>query len=164
MPDLYQTTQQHKALAQAVREALGDDEQAIADTIEGLTVLDDAIAAALREARNTAAMREGLTDLMNEMRKRAERLDYRVERLMAAALQAAQECGITKITAADFTASVGKSQGKVVIVDEAQLPKECLRTKYEINRSYIHDQLLTGVAVPGAELSNPKPHWTVRTV
>jgi hypothetical protein len=113
VPDLYQATQQHKALAQAVREALGDDETAIA---------------------------------------------------MVAALQAAQECGIAKIKAPDFTASVGKSQGKVVIVDEERLPNQAFRTKREINRSWIRDQLLTGVDVAGAELSNGETHWTVRTV
>ena len=164
MPDLYQATQQHKALVQTVRGALGDDETAIADTIEGLTVLDDAIAATIREARYTDAMRAGLSDLMETLRKRSERLKARSERLMAAALQAAQECGIKKITAPDFTANVGQSQGKVVFVNESLLPQDCFRTKYEINRSLIRDRLLTGVDVPGAELSNPEPHFTVRSL
>jgi phosphoribosylaminoimidazole-succinocarboxamide synthase len=164
LPDLYQATQQHKALAQAVRETLGDDETAIADTIEGLTILDDAIAATIREARAAAAMRNGLLELMTRMKERAERLDYRAQRLMAAALQAAQECGIKKITAPDFTAGIGQSKGKVVIVDEALLPDYCFRTKREIDRAYVRDELLTGVDVPGASLSNPEPHWTVRSV
>lgn len=164
MADLYHATREHLALVQAVRDALGDDEQAIADTIEGESRIEDAIAATIRESRAIAAMRDGLTDLMNLMKKRAERLNARCERLEAAALQAAEECGVTKITVPDFTASIGAGQGKVVIVDEAQLPQDCLRTKYEINRSLIRERLLTGVDVPGAELSNPISHWIVRVV
>ena len=165
MPDLYHATQEHKALVQAIRDALGDDadEQTVADTVEGESTIEDAIAATIREARATLAMRNGLVELMEDMEKRAKRLAYRSERLMTAALQAALECNIPKVQGNDFTASVGQSKGKVVISDEAQLPDEAFRTKREVNRSWIRDQLLTGVEVPGASLSNPEPHWTVRT-
>ena len=109
-------------------------------------------------------MRNGLVELMEDMEKRAKRLAYRSQRLMTAALQAALECNIPKVQGDDFTASVGQSKGKVIISDEAQLPDEAFRTKREVNRSWIRDQLLTGVEVPGAEISNGEPNWTIRTL
>ena len=164
MPDLYHATQEHKALVQAIRDALGDnaDERTLADTVEGESKIEDAIATTIRESIASTALADGLGELMEKMKKRAARLHYRSERLMAAALQAAQETGVKKVIAPDFVASVGQSKGKVVIVDEAQLPDDAFRTKREVDRSWIRDLLLTGVDVDGAELSNPSPNWVVR--
>ena len=153
----------HIGLRDALREAYpGEEDAALADTLEGLSELPEAIAAVINSALIREAMAAGIALRIKELQSRKTRLEVGAEKLRDAALYVMGEAGLNRVDDPGFTISVGKSQPAVVITDEERLPKDCFRIKYEINRAYIRDQLLTGVEVDGAELSNPKLHLTVR--
>ncbi len=154
----------HIGLRDALREAYpGEEDAALADTLEGLSELPEAIAAVIDSALTREAMAAGIALRIKELQSRKTRLEVGAEKLRDAALYVMGEAGLNRIDDPGFTLSLGKSQPAVVVTDEAALPDEAFRTKREVNRSWIRDQLLTGVEVSGAALSNPKLHLTVRT-
>jgi hypothetical protein len=157
----------YRAVAERIKaEFPGEDEENLRDTILGETYLDDTIAAVLREAGAREAMAEGLKDLIARMTQRKQRLEVTAERLKHAALWATQEAGLPpKISAPDFMASiVTPKHGKVIITSQAALPDQYIRRKVEENpdKKAIGEALGRGEMVPGAELGNPEPHWTIR--
>lgn len=155
---------------QRVREALlavfpelADDEQALADTLEGETDLADAVAALIRGARQDEAFEEAGAKIAAEQRERATRYGLRAMKQRDAALSLMQAAGLSKIERPDFTASVGKGRGKVVIADEAALPDAFFRVSRSPDKTAIGRALNDNQMVPGALLSNAEPTLTVRT-
>jgi hypothetical protein len=144
----------------------GEDEETLCNTILGETYLDEAIMAVLREAQTRVAMAEGLDRLIDKMRARQTRLEATAERLKHAALWAAQEAGLpAKISAPDFTASIVTPKfGKVVITDQTRLPARYVRTTTVTSADMraIGQDLKLGEIIPGAELGNRTPFWTIR--
>jgi hypothetical protein len=166
----YATPASHIAEWQRVREMLlasfpelADDEQALADTLEGETGLTDAVAALIRAAREDEAYEEAGAKIAAEQRERAARFGHRAMKRREAALSLMQAAGLSKLERPDFTASVGHSRGKVVITDEAALPDAFFRISRSPNKTAVGDALKAGQEVPGALLSNAEPTLTVRT-
>ncbi len=167
MPNIRRALNDYTSVkARILAEYPEEDEHTLQDTISGETYLDDAIAVVLREAEATKAEAEtGLQELINALTCRKERKLARACRLKDLALWAAQEAGLKKIGAPDFTASiVTPEHGRVIITDEKALPRQYIKTvstetpmKKEITAA-----LANGADIPGAELSNPQPHWTIR--
>lgn len=168
MPDIRRALADHRHVAERIRaEFPGEDEEYLGDTIAGETYLDEAVAALLREKLAVEAMaKDGLKKRMIEMADRLQRLLDRADKLGALALWAAQEAGLPpKIMAPDFTASiVTPKHGKVIITAQAALPDRYIRRKVEESpdKKAIGEALAGGEMVPGAELANPEPHWTIR--
>jgi hypothetical protein len=142
---------------------LAEDEQALADTLEGETSLIDAAASLIRSAIDDEAFEEACTNLAAEKEERAARFGRRAAKLREAALALLQAADLPKLEQPDFTASVGKSRGRVVISDETALPDAMFRTTRAPDKTAIGDALKDGQTVPGALLSNPEPTLTVRT-
>ncbi|WP_336800344.1 siphovirus Gp157 family protein [Kaistia sp. MMO-174] len=142
---------------------LADDEQALADTLEGETSLIDAAASLIRSALDDEAFEEACAKLAAEKRDRATRFGQRAMKQREAALALLQAADIPKLEQADFTASVGKSRSKVIIADEGALPEDFIRVARSPDKTAIGDALKDGKTVPGALLSNPEPTLTVRT-
>lgn len=142
---------------------LAEDQQALADTLEGETSLIDAAASLIRAALEDEAFEEACAKLAAEKRERAARFGQRALKRREAALSLLQAADIPKLEQADFTASVGKSRGKVIVADEAALPDAMFRTTRSPDKTAIGEALKDGKTVPGALLSNPEPTLTVRT-
>lgn len=164
MPDLYKATMEHKAIVTRIRDMFPDeDDAALADTIEGASNLKEALTYALRLAREAEAFARAIETLKDELDERRRRYELKAEKLRSAALQAAVECGETKIVAPDFTASVSPGKRKVIITDETAVPDAMCRIKREPNRTAIMDAIAAGLKPTYATLSNPIPFWTLRT-
>lgn len=162
--DLGAAVSTHKALVERVRQMFPDeDEESLADSIEGLTTLDDAIFAVLRAAQEREAMALALREtIIKQMVSRARRFEETATSMRLACLHAIQECGLkTPLRAPDFTVSVGAVKPRVIVKDEALLPAHLCRVKREPDKVAIGKALAAGQVVPGAELGNAMPSLSI---
>lgn len=163
--DLGAAVSTHKALVEQVRAMfLSEDEESLADTIEGLTTVDEAIFAVLRAAQEREAMALALREtIVKNMVARARRFEETAASMRLACLHAIHECGLkTPLRGPDFTVSVGVGKPKVIVKDEALLPDHLCRVKQrEPDKVAIGKALAAGQEVPGVELGNPMPSLSI---
>ena len=140
------------------------DEQTLADTLEGISDLHDAIAAIVRAALTDEALVYGLKDRIKEMQERLERLGIRASTRRQIARDAMVENDIPTINAADLTVSIRKGQPRLLIIDEAVIPASYWEPgDPKLNRQALMADLKDGGIVTGAYLSNAEPVLSVRS-
>lgn len=154
-----------KALADAMRPAIGEDDDALADLIEGET---DALEAASRLLRwmgerqaNIAALKAYEADLSG----RRKRLEDGVATGRAALSRFMEEVGLSKLERPEATLSIREAGPSVVYAidfDPEGLPEELRRWKCEADKHAVKAALEAGAEVPGARLTNGGAVLTVR--
>lgn len=154
-----------KALADAMRPAIGDDDDALADLIEGES---DALEAASRLLRwmgerqaNIAALKAYEADLAG----RRKRLEDGVATGRAALSRFMETVGLTKLERPEATLSLreaGPSVSYAIDFDPERLPEELRRWKCEADKHAVKAALEAGETVPGATLNNGGSVLTVR--
>lgn len=102
----------------------GLDEETLADTIEGLTSLPDIVEAIIRSALADEALAAGLKGRIEDMQGRLQRLSERASSRRGMARDVMVDAGLKKITAPDFTASIRAGSVSLLVVDEAQIPRD----------------------------------------
>ena len=148
---------------------LGDDEQALLDTLDGISDLDEQIALVMRDALDRETQATALQAMIDAwLVERIEPMKARVERLNGGAktrknvvFNAMQTAGMRNLKLPDMTLSIGRGKAKVVITDEAALPDDMMRIKREPDKLAIATELMNGRAVEGAMLGNPQAFLTV---
>lgn len=143
---------------------LSDDNQALLDTLDGLTDLSEVIAVFVRSADDDLALAAGCGDRIDELGTRKSRFLARAEtkrRLIQAALERA---GLKKVEHPEFTAFTRASAPTVIITHEDAITADYLTQKVVtgINKNKIKSDLLDGKQVPGARLSNGGTTLTIR--
>jgi hypothetical protein len=139
------------------------DEATLADTVEGLTDLNEVVAAVVRSALLYEAMAEGLKGHIATLQERLRRLTERADARRQIARDAMLEVDIRKVTAPDFTVSVRPGLPALVVSDEAAIPAAYwVPREPRLNRLDLLNDLKKGVPVAGAQLSNPEPVLSVR--
>jgi hypothetical protein len=140
------------------------DEQTLADTLEGLTDLNEVIAAIVRAAVTDEALSDGLRVRIGEMLERQARLDDRAAKRRQIACEAMAGASIKKITAPDLTISLRAGSPSLVVTDETALPQTYwVPRKPRLDRQSLQTDLKRGITVAGATLSNSEPVLSVRT-
>jgi hypothetical protein len=140
------------------------DADTLADTLEGITDLHEMIAAVIRSALVDEALGSGLRARLADMKERQSRLEVRASKKRELALQAMNEAGLTKLEQQDFTASSRAGVPALVVVSEQSIPEAYwLAQPPKLDRQGLLGELKRGGAIPGVELSNPKPALMVRT-
>jgi Gp157 protein len=140
------------------------DDETLADTLEGITDLHEMIAAVIRSALVDEALGSGLRTRLDDMKERQSRLKVRASKKHELALQAMNETGLTKLEQPDFTASTRAGVPALVVVSEQNIPEAYWLTQApKLDRQGLLGELKRGSAIPGVELSNPKPVLMVRT-
>ena len=140
---------------------LASDEETLADTLEGVSRLPEAIAAVIRSALDDEADCTSIAERIKQLQTRRKRLEDRADRKRALALHFCQEGRLPRIPAPDFTASVSMTKGRVIIT--GQVDDKWMRIKKEEDKTKIGEALRAGQTVSGAELSNPMPTLVIRT-
>lgn len=155
----------HQALrARLLAEDPDLDEETLADTLEGLTDLNEIIAAILRAALNDEAFADGLKTRIAEMQGRLERLAERASKRRQIAREAMIDADIKKIMAPDLTVSLRLGNPGLTIIDEASIPATYWTPRTpRLNRQELLSDLKQGRLVAGALLSNPESIISVRT-
>jgi hypothetical protein len=140
------------------------DDETLTDTLEGITDLHEMIAAVIRSALVDEALGSGLRARLDDMKERQSRLEVRASKKRELALQAMNETGITKLEQPDFTASTRAGVPALVVVSEQTIPQGYwLMQSPKLDRQALLGELKRGSAIPGVELSEPKPVLMVRT-
>jgi hypothetical protein len=164
--DLKAEARSHAELRERIKEAFGltDDDQALADTLEGESSFQDLCIAALREAKAREAMAEGLATLVKDMQTRRGRLEHSAERIRALVAGAMMDAGERKFVADDMTISVRDGKSNPTVSDAARLPDrfKMVTTIVKPNMDAIRDAIAHGDVPEGVEISNGGPVLTVR--
>ena len=110
------------------------------------------------------ALGSGLRARLDDMKERQSRLEVRASKKRELALQAMCEAGLAKLEQPDFTVSARAGVPALVVVSEPSIPETYWLTQPpKLDRQALLGELKRGGAIPGVELSNPKPVLMVRT-
>ncbi len=155
-----------KVLAAALRaQGFLDDEDLIADTIEGETDALEAVSAVLRWKAEQDAMALALKTHEGDLVARRRRFEERSTGARVAIAAFMDQCGLTKLERPEATLSLRQGNQAVVRSPDFSadvLPDDLVRTKREPDAAAIKAALEAGREVPGAVLSNGAPVLTVR--
>jgi len=139
------------------------DDVTLADTLEGLTDLNEIVAAVVRSALVDEALAEGLKGHIQLLEERLRRLVERAEAQRRIARDAMAEVDLKRVAAPDFTVSLRPGSPALVAVDEAVIPAPYWQPREpRLDRAGLLNDLKHGAAVGGVALSNPEPVLSVR--
>ena len=144
--------------------AVDDDEELVADALEGQSDIIEAIEKALDEIDMVDVLIEGLSIKIAEFTERRTALKNRGSRLRALIEQAMLMTERQKLILPTATLSLTKRQPGVVIIDESAIPAQYFVTPVPVprlDRAALKEALKEG-SVIGAELDNGSVSLTVR--
>jgi hypothetical protein len=139
------------------------DERTLADTLEGLTEFNQALAATVRAILKDETDASVLGLLMDEMAERRDRFKARADKRRQIVRDAMLDADMAKLTMPDFTATVRTAPPHVVVVDETAIPQTFFEMRPHLRKRELLDALKDGATIEGAELSNPGMTLSVRT-
>jgi hypothetical protein len=140
------------------------DDETLADTVEGLTDLNEILAAIVRAALADEALAVGLKGRMAEMEERFQRLQERAAKRRQVVKDTMVELDLKKLTAPDFSASVRPGMPALLVIDEAAVPSIYWEPREpRLDRQGLLAELKQGAEITGVTLSNPEPVLSVRT-
>lgn len=142
---------------------LAEDEEALTDTLDGITDTGDFIARICRQAREDEAMASGLATMLRDMGERKSRLMSRAEKRRAIAMALMNAIGERRIVRPDMTITVQPGRMAVVVTDDTALPDSLCKVERRPDKPAIREALERGEAVAGAVLSNGTETLTIRT-
>jgi hypothetical protein len=165
-PYLDRHTVTAKGLANALREGgFGDDEDLIADVIEGETDAMEAVSRLLRWMNERQATAQSLKALEADYAARRKRFEEAVKSARGALARFMDETGLTKIERPEATLSMRQGSPSVIYpadLDPETLPEKFRRWTCEADKAAIKDAMLAGEEVPGLTLSNGGTSLAVR--
>jgi len=139
------------------------DEQALADTVEGLTDLHEIITAIIRAALADEALAMGLKSRIADMQERLDRLQDRACKRRQIAKDVMVELDLKKIAAPDFSVSIRPGLPSLMVIDEAAVPSIYWQPSApRLKRQELLGELKEGAEIEGVALSNPEPVLSVR--
>jgi hypothetical protein len=140
------------------------DEETLADTLEGLTNLNEMLAELIRSALEDEALKSALSTRLSDMRARLERLETRARKKRHLASRIMSDATIPKITAGDFTASLKQGAPAVDVLDEAKIPPAYWKPQPpKLDKQGILAALKAGVVIDGTALTAQAMQLSVRT-
>jgi hypothetical protein len=160
---------QHLAAHQYLREELLKqfpeiDEDALRDTVEGLTSLPDILANILRGHLEEVALVTALRRRIGDMQERAARLELRAEQKRALVLAVMERADMRKLVQPDFSAFLRSASPALIVLNEAQIPEPFWRPQPpKLDRREVLEALKAGQSVPGAALGTSTSALSVRT-
>ena len=159
-----ETTKHHLARERLLADYPNIDEETLCDTLEGITDLNEMIAAVIRSALVDEALQSGLRTRLADMKSRLARLEERGSKKRALALEAMTEAGLKKLEQPDFTASARAGLPALVVLEEDLIPEGYwVPQSPKLDRQSLLTDLKRAGHIPGTEFSNPKPIVSVRT-
>lgn len=157
LPSLYALTEQYRSL-QALAASEDCDEQALADTLEGLQgdiQIKGANVAAVY--LNMVAMHSAMIDAAKRITERAGVLDRKAEHLRQYLKTAMQATGVTKIETPELVAAIRKNPPSVAVTDEGAVPDRFKVTPEppppRVDKKAVLAALKAGEDVPGCSLN-----------
>lgn len=141
---------------------LADDEQALADTLEGESDLTDKLTEIIISAIEDDADAEKNKALAKRYQDRAGCCTARSQKKRDIVLLVMGDASIKKIPSPYCTISRCAGTPGVQVIDEALIPKEFLRIKSSPDLKAIKEALKEAGSVPGCTLKNASETLSVR--
>ncbi|GHA15404.1 hypothetical protein GCM10007989_07720 [Devosia pacifica] len=165
--DLRRQTEAAKDLMRALREHGADeDDDLVADAIEGETSLHEALCAAIEQDDEDDALEIGLKAVRDRFDSRLASIKARRERRKALIEQALLAAEQTTIKLPAATLSIAKRAPSPVIINEADIPArffvEQARPAPKLDKKALTQALRDGEEIAGATLDNGTVSLTVR--
>jgi hypothetical protein len=165
--DLAAHTVLWNALRQSLAEASGLDEDELFDSLDGELDLADGLRRLVRKRRQICADVDALKQMIKEMTERKLRLEKTADSISNAVVHAMSAAGIKKLSAPDFSVSLGYGKQPLAgaeSLDPAALPDRFVRVERSVNRTALREALEAGEDLAGVScyLGNPQPHLILR--
>lgn len=149
--------------AERIRNLLDtEDEQLIADMIEGETELLECAGVVVEAIDDTEMLIAGISEYQKTLSERKSRLQSSVARRKGLLLSVMERIGLKKLTLPQATLSARDGRPKVIITDEGSLDSIYQKVTFTPDKTKIAADLNNGVAVDGAELSNAETTLSIR--
>ncbi len=140
------------------------DDETLADTLEGATDFQEALAAVIRSALDDECLCAALKGRIDDMKSRLARLQARAGAKRQTACENMLAADIVRLQEADFTASLRRGPPGVDVVDPDGLPIDFLIPQPpKPDKRAILEALTRGALVPGAVLADPKMSLSIRS-
>jgi Siphovirus Gp157 len=140
------------------------DDETLADTLEGLSTLPEALAAVMRSYLDDLALASALGIRIGEMQARLSRIEQRADRKRSLSTYVMDRTEIKKIEQPDFTASLRVTPRQLIIHDEKLVPEAFwVPQPPKLDRRRLSAALAADPSIPGATLGNGGTTISVRT-
>lgn len=162
---LTREAQAARALIEALKDIIGDDEDFAMDVIEGQTSLVEVVNSLIAQELEDKAHVTGITAHAETLVARKARLKARIERRRNALAVAFQTAGIKgPIRCALGTVGLNATAPKAVITDEKRIPKKFWKQpEPELDLKALTAALKANEQIGGATLSNGGVTISIRT-
>lgn len=145
----------YAALAADIRDAFPDDDQLLADTLEGETDFHEAVAAVLEDLDRAEVFAEANKQMADRYAARKKLMDARQAKLRDTLMTLMGAADLRKLQLAAATVSVVATRPKAVFDgDPTQLPDDLRKVTIKPDLAALKAALSEGVAIPGATLTN----------
>lgn len=160
--DLTREVRAAQDLLTIISDAVGDDDQAAADMIEGETSLFEALDRAISEIKNCEIMSVGCADAIDTLTARKRRADNRKGVIRAAIEQAMATVDLKTVQRPTATLTISHRAGKAIITEESEIPARFFKPQApKLDLKALTDAL-KAESVPGAHLGNGTISLTIR--
>lgn len=142
---------------------LHDDDVALADTLEGITHLHEAVEWVMQSIAEDESMLKGIADRAAQLKKREERIEYRAAQKRKLILDTLIRLDLKRIDHPEFTIYRQKTPAKVDVFDETKVPEKFkVEQPKTLDKKAIKEALKDGIEVPGAEMTLPGETLVIR--
>ncbi len=149
---------------QLVSECPTIDEETLADTLEGLTDLNEILGAFVRSYLDDIALTAALKSRVMDMQDRLSRISKRSDKKRALVTSVMERAGLKKLAEPDFTVSLRPSRPPLLVDDETAIPAAFWNPQPpKLDRQALIGALSAGQGVPGAVLGNAPMTIAIRT-
>lgn len=139
------------------------DEETLADTLEGLSDLNECLGVLVRSRADDEALITGLKLRLEDMRARLQRLQERADRKKELLCEVMDRARMTRLNLPDFTVSLRQTQAPVEILNEAEIPPTYWQPQpARLDRQALGEALRAGCTIAGARLGLPRQTISVR--
>ena len=155
----------HEHIREQIRNEFPDiDEETLADTLEGLTNLNEMLGAVVRSNLDDMAIVDALKSRVADMQDRLSRISKRAEKKRELVTSVMEQADLKKLAEADFTVSLRSSSAPLVVTEEGFIPEPFWKAQAaKLDRQGLIAALKSGEHVPGAVLGNPRMAIAIRT-
>jgi hypothetical protein len=140
------------------------DDEALRDTLEGISELPEMLATILRSQLEDLALAAALKSRLAEMQERLSRIEGRAEKKRALVASVMERADLRKLTDPEFTVSLRATPPPLVVTAESDIPSTYWKPQApKLDRGSVLAALKAGQFVPGATLGNGGVTIAVRT-
>lgn len=133
---------------------LAEDEDLLADMLEGETDLHKLAEKLVTAVRENTMMADAVADRIGSLRDRQTRMTARANFYRGLLHRMMEHTGQRSVATVEGKVSVVNSPERVIITDETAIPEEFMRIKREPDKAAIKSALKNGNHISGASLSN----------